>query len=63
MNTIVYTLAFTTEGSLNTREIHCFMKSLLLLAVLTVRNYAVQLLIVVWTGPAAELVHFVLDAQ
>lgn len=47
MNNTVYTLAFTTEGSLNAREIYCFMKSLLLLTVLAICNYAMQLLIVV----------------
>lgn len=47
MNNTVYALAFTTERSLNSREIHCFVKSLLLLAVFTIRNYAVQLLIVI----------------
>lgn len=47
MNNTIYTLAFTTEGSLNTREIYCFMKCLLLLTVLAICNYAMQLLIVV----------------
>lgn len=46
MNT-VYTLAFTTERSLNAREIYCFMKRLLLLAVFAIRNYAMQLLIII----------------
>ena len=47
MNNTVYTLAFTTERSLNAREIYCFMKSLLLLTVFAICNYAVQLLIVI----------------
>lgn len=47
MNNAVYTLAFTTERSLNAREIDCFMQSLLLLAVFAICNYAMQLLIVI----------------
>lgn len=43
----VYTLAFTTERSLDAREIDCFMKRLLLLAVFAICNYAMQLLIVI----------------
>lgn len=47
MNNTACTLAFTTERSLNAREIYCFMKSLLLLTVFTICNYAMQLLIVI----------------
>lgn len=58
-----YIHTFTTKWSFDAREIHCLMQRFLLLTVFTVCDYAVQLLIIIRTCSAAELIHFVLNAK